>query len=662
MRIHSEMELKKMSKQELRYLLDESKMIDEYSSSDEKYLATNTKNELLNIIKYKTALYVNYNKLCNDLIENKGGNDSSLTKEQFGIYQSMFLFLMGLDGGNNIIDSLNKTFIPDISKLILGKVSYLDYPKTSLRLSLLVGGAGTGKTYLVSNIILKLSKLISHQGINGNIQILAPTNKALKVIKNKIFENKTIIAENIYFQTISKFLEQEIEYTSDGKVVYKTKINTDKTLYQQIKYIIIDEASMISKSNWTDLSTYVFNKLKNVKILLLGDECQLPPVNEASSVVFNIRCKKFKLTEIVRTQSKEISNIYEIFRDAVINTEKINTLYDKCKDCENFKYIKSFKDNILNFDVNNDKIISYSNDSVDKYNEYVRNILFNNPKEEYVDGEKLIFGSSVKLANINGSIAEAKYMYANDESTVINIEKTYLNTNFTHRTEVKFNLKNIFPEEKFEVYKLQLRMENGEIIHVYKVQEHDIDRFDEYFKDVFNTLKTSSKNRKIQRENISKLWDIYYTVKNTINSPIKYSYALTVYKSQGSTFKKVFVDIEDINICVKDKNILSKSMYTAITRGSEQIYCYKPNVSDYHLNDLIQFPYLKKCNKLDNLKIYDILKDGQNIIYTRNEYQNKNTRKLVKGRVVHIHGKNICVGNGSYTWDLKIKDDILIYL
>ena len=32
MRIHSEMELKKMSKQELRYLLDESKMIDEYSN------------------------------------------------------------------------------------------------------------------------------------------------------------------------------------------------------------------------------------------------------------------------------------------------------------------------------------------------------------------------------------------------------------------------------------------------------------------------------------------------------------------------------------------------------------------------------------------------------------------------------------------------------
>ena len=82
MRIHSDMELKKMSKQDLRYLLDKF---------NEKYLSTNTKNELINIIKYKTSLYVNYNKLFNDSIDEV--NDTSLTKEQFNIYQSMFLFL-----------------------------------------------------------------------------------------------------------------------------------------------------------------------------------------------------------------------------------------------------------------------------------------------------------------------------------------------------------------------------------------------------------------------------------------------------------------------------------------------------------------------------------------------------------------------------------------
>ena len=89
---------------------------------------------------------------------------------------------------------------------------------------------------------------------------------------------------------------------------------------------------------------------------------------------------------------------------------------------------------------------------------------------------------------------------------------------------------------------------------------------------------------------ISKLWNILYSIKNTIDIPIKYSYALTVYKSQGSTFRKIFVDMNDMKICVKDKSVLSKSLYTAITRGAEKIFCYKKSTSDYYSEDLKKYP------------------------------------------------------------------------
>ena len=660
MQIYSDEDLKKMSKQFLINILDWSNIIDDNFSYNEKYILKVKKDELIDIIKYKTSKYIDYYKLCDDMINNCS---EKITKKQFKIYQSIFLFLFGRVDKNKIIDELNKIYIPDISKLILSKLSYVDYPKIDIKIGLLTGDAGTGKTYIVSDIILKLSKIIDKQG--GNIQILAPTNKALKVIKNKICNGKLnvdILMNNIYFQTISKFLEQCIEYNEDGKILYKTKINIDKPLYQQIKCIIIDEASMISKSNWDDLNKYCFSKLNNIKILLIGDECQLPPVNEETSVVFNIECKKFKLTEIVRTSSKEISNIYKIFRELVVNKENMNTVYDKCNNCNNFKYITSFKDELSNFDVNNDKIIAYSNNSVDKYNGYIRDLLFNNPKEKYVIGEKVIFGSSTKIANINDSVIEAKYMYSSDEATIINVQKIYLNTNFIYKSDFKFKLNNFFLDENFEVYNLQLHVENGDYMNVYKVQEHDIIHFEEYFKNVFNKIKTFSKNKNVQKEDISKLWDIFYTIKNTINSPIKYSYALTIYKSQGSTFNKIFVDLEDINMCIKDKRILSKAIYTAITRASQKIYCYKNDISNYHKCDLIQFPYLKKYNKINNLKIYDILKDGQNIIYTKNEYLDTEKRKIVKARIDNINLKKIIVSNTSFMWELKITDDILIYL
>lgn len=634
------------------------------------------KNELINTIKYKTDLYLNYTKLFRDIIEKP---DKTLIGEQKEKFYSIFSFLQGITEKKKISKQLDDFFIPDISNLIVSKLEYADYPKIKDRIGLLCGGAGTGKTHLISNLNYKLDKIlkvVSPGNVNTEIQVLAPTNKAIKVIKTKIFDilkskdlsdsqNSEMLGfGNIAFSTISKFLQQDIEYTPEGHVVYKTKLNVYKNSeYKYLKYIIIDEASMISKNNWNDLNTFIFKRYPHIKILLIGDECQLPPVKEISSIVFNIRSRKFQLNEIVRTQSEEITKIYNLYRNAVINNTVVKELPEEGKD---FKYITSFEDSIRNnFDVETDKLIAYSNDRVDKYNDTIRNIIFNNPTEKYVIGEKIIFGSSVRNTNTNSSVTEvSNYFYANDEATVHGITKTTLNTNFTHNEE-KFDLKKLFPEEVFDIYQLHLLI-NGSIKIVNKIHEDCRIGFEDYFENVYERIKalskSISKNKKTSRDYISKLWNIYYIVKYTIDIPIKYSYALTVYKSQGSTFKKIFIDMEDIHDCVKNNSVLNKTLYTAVTRASEKIYCYKPTISDYYLDDLKKFPFLKNNTRLDPKRALIVLKDGQNIMYTRNEFNSK-TRKLVKGRIIHILHKRIHVGNSSgFSWELKLKDDIIIYL
>jgi hypothetical protein len=656
MKIYTDAELSKMLKTDLRNHL--------YHLGNTTDVVDKRKKDIINMIKYETGPYCYYRNIINKTINEP---DKTLIGDQRNVFRSVFSFLMGITEKEKIIQKLNDFFIPEMSNLIASKLDYTDYPKIKDRLGLLIGGAGTGKTYMVSNIISKLIQLSQLQGDDPfsymTIQILAPTNKAINVIKNKIRDILTencILPLNLEFWTISKFLQQEIEYTSDGNVIYKTNLDINKNGYRHIKYIIIDESSMISRNNWNDLNTFVFKRLPNVKILLIGDDCQLPPVKELSSIIFNFRFKRFKLNDIVRTQSKEITETYNLYRDAVINSKIIEELPPEGDD---LKYIKDFEETIKNnFNVDNDKVISYSNNSVDKYNDLVRNIIFNNPDEKYVVGEKVIFGSSVRCANINGSIVEAKYQfYANDEATVRTIEKVTINTIFTHSSETKYNLEKIFPEEKFDVYKLILEMD-GSLYTVYKVQEDSEILFNDYFEDVFEKVKLLSKNKKLNRSYVSNLWNIFYTVKNTIDIPIKYSYALTVYKSQGSTFDKVFIDLEDVHECVKNNNVLNKTIYTSVTRASEKIHCFKPNLSDYYINDLKQFPYLKKYNRLDKNKLYSILKGGQNIIYTRNEYQTKNVRKLVRGRIIHILHNTIHVGNSQFSWELKPKDDIIVYL
>ena len=52
---------------------------------------------------------------------------------------------------------------------------------------------------------------------------------------------------------------------------------------------------------------------------------------------------------------------------------------------------------------------------------------------------------------------------------------------------------------------------------------------------------------------------------------LNYGYCITVHKSQGSTFKNVFIDVYDIfNNNNKEDSL--KCLYTAITRCSDNLY------------------------------------------------------------------------------------------
>ena len=51
---------------------------------------------------------------------------------------------------------------------------------------------------------------------------------------------------------------------------------------------------------------------------------------------------------------------------------------------------------------------------------------------------------------------------------------------------------------------------------------------------------------------------------------LNYGYCITVHKSQGSTFKNVFIDINDI-LDNNNQNETSKCLYTAITRSSKTL-------------------------------------------------------------------------------------------
>ena len=159
---------------------------------------------------------------------------------------------------------------------------------------LLQGGAGNGKSYVAK----KISECIFERG--DVVKRLAPTNKA---------------AININGSTIHKFFQ----LTKDGKLGSKFLRYVHK---KQIKYIIIDEISMITKDLWKKIA--LLKQATEIKFLLIGDSKQCPPVeNEKIEDYFNHPTVKF-ITNNNRNKLTVMKRFDKVLYDILENVNDVD--------------------------------------------------------------------------------------------------------------------------------------------------------------------------------------------------------------------------------------------------------------------------------------------------------------------------------------------------
>lgn len=160
---------------------------------------------------------------------------------------------------------------------------------------LLQASAGNGKTYTAKMIASKLG---------DRVKIIAPTNKA---------------ALNIGGSTIHRFLEMN----EDGYI----KPNKIKFINDKYDVIIIDEISMIPKEIWRRLCL-LKQELQHIIFLLLGDEKQIPPVeDETIQDYFNHPAVKYLCNynkNILNVRKRYDETLYNLLEDV----DNIN-IYDK---------------------------------------------------------------------------------------------------------------------------------------------------------------------------------------------------------------------------------------------------------------------------------------------------------------------------------------------
>lgn len=434
------------------------------------------------------------------------------------------------------------------SEVLTEAVSYLSASDHSTLL--LEGSAGTGKTTLIVWIVEALqSKLKKATGKSYKAIMTAPTNKAVEVLREKRAASKATYTDYCTLHSALR-LRYSIDEKSGAEIFTPDKSNRENKL-GGATILVVDEASMIG----ADLLQYVEERIeeeRHLKVIFIGDIKQLPPVNEDNSPIFTKGYYRLSLKEIIRQAAENpiipLSNdIYQLnnFQDHV-NAEGLGYSFTKDRSA----IIRHFARNRDDLGI---RYLGYTNACVNAFNEEVRREIFHQPSKIEI-GETIIFDRPYEVVETDDFGDPYKYIYTNNQEVLVeNIEVCDEEMDIPcdkNGGKQKVRLKYYMVNDSFPIL-------------------HEESEF--VFADLMETLRRKAINKDFY-------WRDLYAIRNAFVA-FKHRYALTVHKAQGSTYREVFLDYDDM---MRNNSILEreKLLYTAITRASKHLTIWTSRLRD----------------------------------------------------------------------------------
>ena len=533
----------------------------------------------------------------------KFNNNVKLTQGEFKIQNNEVAQIMGFEKDEILLNDIFKEYeLTTSQERAIDKLDDFLQDKDQ-KIFLLKGYGGTGKTFLTKG----LTDYLNNSKIN--FILAAPTGKAAKVIQNKTNQSACTIHKAIYQfkDLIDDLKDKDVE-------TYKFYFNVDENSVQPSNTIfIIDESSMISDNyskneffnfgsgkllsdllKFTNISDDKFNN----KIIFIGDTAQLPPVGMNRSPALDPDYFKEKLdftvdscelTDVVRQQQESgiLINSLKLREKIQSKSWQSGTTYEI--DC-NYSDISSISeenliDKYLEFYRQSDDnavIIAHNNQTVDDYNRMVRKQIFPNncyatigdkvmAIENYRDPNYSIFnGDYGRILSVDDEFIQRDIKLTttiDDEkiTTTIPLRFKKMEIEFSD-TNKSFTIETIIFENTLDRDLVYDNTSFGDDIKKYVLSNNDIGKIEKLalYLDVLRRAKKVGikSNTKDFKKFIAE--DIYF---NSLK--IKFGYAITCHKAQGSEWKNVFLNTKAHNKFTKD---YLRWLYTAITRSSKNLY------------------------------------------------------------------------------------------
>lgn len=420
------------------------------------------------------------------------------------------------------------------------------------------GYAGTGKTSIIGALVKAMDEL------KMRTFLMAPTGRAAKVFSSMAEKPAFTIHKSIYRQ-------QKFSVEMEGFQLFDNR--------QQQVLFICDEASMISTLTegsqfgtgnlLADLIEFVYSS-GSCRLLLVGDDAQLPPVGQLLSPAldagylggFGLEVVTAQLTEVARQQldSGILANATMLRQQ--LNAGQVDTLprvlYKKYKDVrriDGYELLECLESSYSRQGLDDTIIITRSNARANQFNVAVRNQILGR-EEELSAGDRLLV---VRNNYYWGKEFEQLPFIANGD--VIEVQRV-------RNVRELYGFR--FADAQILLPDYDIELEVTLMLDTLTVEGPNLPQTRQ--QELFAAVAQDYPEIRNQR-------DLYKAIKENpyFNAlQVKYGYSVTCHKSQGGQWSDVYLDVAYINPEHLGVDFY-RWIYTAFTRAVETLYLVNPS-------------------------------------------------------------------------------------
>ena len=417
------------------------------------------------------------------------------------------------------------------------------------------GAAGTGKTTaLRAAVEYCIDKEIAYC-------VCAYTHKAVSVLQSKL-------PLNAGTSTLHAFLTKRPTINANALKLTHLDGNIRASAPEPVSVLFIDEFSMVGSRDYLDIKALQLDPADCViqKVVYIGDLNQLPPVKDK---------------QVIEPKGDYHLHLTEVFRQAgdnpLLDTLTALSSYLEGKPVKELKPHKTF---IRGIDIvkrykelDECKLLAYTNARVQELNAKIEG-------KDIPEKGDTIFNST------NRNVGRFEHFVPADKVQII-LDKI----GEPHDDTTQYRKLKTLKEMKIQFAELQEEYnEDGDTLtHTRAIvfgHKNYLDRISKLKaaavgsnKVIAITCKTNNPAEWAKDNSYHKLaklrakaWRHYMAFEHCVFC-VDFNHAMTVHKSQGSTFKVVLLDVKDLEKCrQRNFKLYLKLMYVGISRASDKVY------------------------------------------------------------------------------------------